>query len=134
MFLEICRFWASMTYEDKNSGRLSIKNVMGPDEFHESYPDATEGGLKDNAYTNLMVAWTLERAADMLEMLGEEAVAKIKNQIGLSEEETNQWKQITHRLNLVIKDDIISQYDGYFDLEELDWDYYRNKYENIHRH
>ncbi|HZK08269.1 MAG TPA: beta-phosphoglucomutase family hydrolase [Bacteroidales bacterium] len=133
MFLEICRFWASMTYEDKNSGRLSIKNVMGPDEFHESYPDATEGGLKDNAYTNLMVAWTLERAADMLEMLGEEAVAKIKNQIGLSEEETNQWKQITHRLNLVIKDDIISQYDGYFDLEELDWDYYRNKYENIHR-
>jgi beta-phosphoglucomutase family hydrolase len=59
MYLEICRFWASMTYEDKSTGRLSIKNVMGPDEFHESYPDATEGGLKDNAYTNMMVAWTM---------------------------------------------------------------------------
>jgi trehalose/maltose hydrolase-like predicted phosphorylase len=133
MFFEICRFWASMTYEDKTSGRLSIKNVMGPDEFHESYPDATEGGLKDNAYTNLMVVWTLERAAEMLEMLDEEAVAKIKNQIGLTTEETDRWEQITHRLNLVINDDIISQYDGYFDLDELDWDSYRKKYDNIYR-
>jgi beta-phosphoglucomutase family hydrolase len=133
MFLEICRFWASMTYEDKTSGRLSIKNVMGPDEFHESYPEATEGGLKDNAYTNLMVVWTLERAAEMLEMMGEKAAAKIKKQIGLTAEEIDQWQQITHRLNLVIKDDIISQYDGYFDLDELDWNHYRKKYGNIYR-
>ncbi|WP_341869811.1 hypothetical protein, partial [Vibrio parahaemolyticus] len=34
-----------------------MSGVMGPDEFHEKYADAQEGGLKDNAYTNLMVAW-----------------------------------------------------------------------------
>ncbi|NLO52427.1 MAG: beta-phosphoglucomutase family hydrolase [Bacteroidales bacterium] len=133
MFLEICRFWASMTYEDKNGGRLSIKNVMGPDEFHEAYPDATEGGLKDNAYTNLMVVWTLEHAHKLLEVLGEEAAKKVRSKIDLTAAEIEQWTQITHRLNLVIEDDIISQYDGYFDLDELDWDYYRKKYGNIHR-
>jgi beta-phosphoglucomutase family hydrolase len=133
MFLEICRFWASMTYENENNGRLSIKNVMGPDEFHESYPSATVGGLKDNAYTNLMVAWALEHALRMLEKLGRETTHKVKQKINLTDAETEQWKQIMHRLNLVIEDDIISQYDGYFELEELDWDYYRQKYGNIYR-
>ena len=37
MFLEICRFWASKANKEEN-GRFSIKNVMGPDEFHEKYP------------------------------------------------------------------------------------------------
>jgi len=37
-------------------------------------------------------------------------------------------------LNIVISPEgIISQYDGYFDLKELDWDYYRQKYGNIYR-
>lgn len=28
---------------------------------------------------------------------------------------------------------IIAQYDGYFDLKELDWDFYKKKYGNVHR-
>jgi trehalose/maltose hydrolase-like predicted phosphorylase len=37
-------------------------------------------------------------------------------------------------MNVVISPEgIISQYDGYFDLEELDWDYYRKNYGNIYR-
>ena len=36
---------------------------MGPDEFHEKYPGAAEGGLRNNAYTNVMVAWIAETAA-----------------------------------------------------------------------
>ena len=32
---------------------------MGPDEFHEKLPGANEGGLTDNAYTNIMVSWML---------------------------------------------------------------------------
>ena len=61
MFLEICRFWASKAQLDENTGRYSIKNVMGPDEFHEKYPGSNEGGLKDNTYTNIMVVWTFQR-------------------------------------------------------------------------
>ena len=37
-------------------------------------------------------------------------------------------------MNVVITaDGIISQFDGYMDLKELDWDHYRKKYGNIHR-
>ncbi len=44
--------------------------------------------------------------------------------INLNTDEVEGWKKITSKINLVIKDDIISQYDGYFDLQELDWDFY----------
>jgi len=122
MFFEICRFWASKATKDDTTGRYSIKNVMGPDEFHEAYPDASEGGLKDNSYTNLMVAWTLERAFDIHELLSKKDHETLRKKINLND-----------TLNIVIKDDIIAQYDGYFDLKELDWDHYRKKYGNVYR-
>ena len=133
MFLEICRFWASKTYRDDATGKISIKNVMGPDEFHEAYPDSDEGGLKDNTYTNLMVAWAMERAFDILDIFDENQQREIKANIDLTDEELTYWKEISHQLNIVIKDDILAQYDGYFELKELDWDYYREKYGDIYR-
>jgi len=60
VFLEICRFWASKANEE--GGKYHIAGVMGPDEYHEKYPDADmhHGGFKDNAYTNLMCVWAFE--------------------------------------------------------------------------
>lgn len=133
IFLEICRFWASKAYKDEKTGRYSIKNVMGPDEFHEAYPGAGEGGLKDNAYTNLMTAWTLMKARSLLNLLTTEEQKTIKEKTGISDDELKHWDEIARNLNLLIRDDIIAQYDGYFDLKELDWDQYRKKYGNIHR-
>ncbi|MCF8364656.1 MAG: beta-phosphoglucomutase family hydrolase [Bacteroidales bacterium] len=133
MFLEICRFWASKTYKDEKSGRISIKNVMGPDEFHEAYPDSHEGGLKDNTYTNLMVAWAMERAFDILNIFDEDQQTEIKSKINLTEDELKNWKDISHKLNIVIQNDILAQYDGYFELKELDWDFFREKYGNVYR-
>lgn len=131
MFFDICRFWAGKTYE--NTGRLSIKNVMGPDEFHESYPGSDEGGLKDNTYTNIMVAWAMERANDLIHQLSDKDRSANKHKINLSDNELRHWKEISKKLNIVIRDGILAQYDGYFELKELDWDLYRNKYGNIHR-
>ena len=42
---------------------------MGPDEFHERYPDAAEAGLRNNAYTNVMVAWLCDVAPRALDLL-----------------------------------------------------------------
>ncbi len=94
MFLEICRFWASKSKLNPEIGRYEIKNVMGPDEFHESYPEAKEGGLKDNTYTNLMVVWAFDRAFDMLKLLDKEDVQKIKTKIELTNAEISEWKVI----------------------------------------
>ena len=34
--------------------RYDIAGVMGPDEYHDGYPDAAQPGLRNNAYTNVM--------------------------------------------------------------------------------
>jgi len=134
MFFEIARFWADMAEFDKTTGRYSIAGVMGPDEFHEMYPEAEKGGLKDNAYTNVMVAWLFKKSAELADFMDEDAKKTLFSKIGLKESEISQWQQIRKKLRLVINEEgIISQYDGYFDLRELDWDYYRNKYGNVYR-
>jgi len=134
MFLEICRFWACKAEYNEDASRYEIRKVMGPDEFHEKYPDAEEGGLKDNGYTNIMVAWVLQKAFEILDALGNEARRNVTGRISLTDEELAGWKDITAKLNVCMSDDgIIEQFDGYFRLKELDWGAYREKYGQIGR-
>lgn len=133
MFLEICRFWASKSVYNNETGRYSISNVMGPDEFHEHYPGSNEGGLKDNAYTNIMVSWAFRKAHQILSIV-ENGSIDLRKKLAITDDELQKWEDISKKLNLVISPEgVIAQYDGYFDLKELDWDYYRNRYGNIYR-
>jgi trehalose/maltose hydrolase-like predicted phosphorylase len=103
---------------------------MGPDEFHEHMPGSEKGGLKDNAYTNIMVAWLLGKVPKLIAVAGEDKASML----GFHAEELKIWDEIRHKLNLVINNEgIIAQYDGYFDLQELDWDTYRLRYGNVYR-
>jgi trehalose/maltose hydrolase-like predicted phosphorylase len=130
MFFEICRFWASKSVYNESTGRYEIKGVMGPDEFHEHMPNSEEGGLKDNTYTNLMVAWMFGKSQEINNLVGWQKV----EQKGFSAKEVEKWNEISTKLNIVINNDgILAQYDGYFELDELDWDYYKKKYGNIYR-
>ncbi len=134
MLFEICRFWAGKCEKDPGSGRYSIGKVMGPDEFHEHLPGSEEGGLKNNAYTNLMVAWLFGKATGFLHGVADEKIRGLKNKIGLGKEEIASWDEIRQNLALPLnKEGILAQFDGYFGLKELDWDAYREKYGNIHR-
>lgn len=133
LFLDICRFWASKSVYNETTGRYSIPGVMGPDEFHEQYHDSEEGGLRDNAYTNILVAWCFKKASQIFEILGDHSKS-VKDKLKLSDKELSRWNEISNKLNLIISSDgIIAQYDGYFDLKELDWEFYKNKYGNIYR-
>jgi trehalose/maltose hydrolase-like predicted phosphorylase len=132
VILEICRFWASIARLDDKDGRYHIEGVMGPDEFHEKYPDKSEeeGGIRDNSYTNIMVSWLFSKADHIKQIVPDE----VEQKIGLKQEEVDQWKEIAQKLTVVMnEDEIISQYDGYFELDELDWDHYKKKYPNYHR-
>lgn len=133
MFLDICRFWMDKAQLNPVTGRYSISGVMGPDEFHEQYHGSTEGGLTDNAYTNIMVVWAVDKAFEILALAGDQADA-VKARLSLGDRELEEWKRISQQLNIAISPEgIISQYDGYFGLKELDWNYYRQKYGNIYR-
>ncbi|HEX6141187.1 MAG TPA: glycosyl hydrolase family 65 protein [Geminicoccaceae bacterium] len=134
LFLEIARFWVSVATYDARLERYDIKGVMGPDEFHTAYPDAGEGGLDNNAYTNVMVAWLLVRALDVLDSLPDERRRKLCEQIGLTVEEIEQFDELSRRLKIPFHDhDIISQFEGYEHLLEFDWEGARGRYDDIQR-
>jgi trehalose/maltose hydrolase-like predicted phosphorylase len=136
LLIEIARFWASIAEYDDRDGRYHICGVMGPDEFHEKYPDAPldEGGFRDNAYTNVMAAWLLHKTAETFQHRPAGVKRRLEEQIGFDGAEAERWESIVRGLTVVMDDDgLISQFDGYRDLEELDWDAYREKYDSIRR-
>jgi trehalose/maltose hydrolase-like predicted phosphorylase len=134
MMLEIARFWASMAKFNPHRGRYEIHGVMGPDEFHEKYPGADEGGLRNNAYTNVMVAWLSRLAQEVLSLLPASRVDALRNRLRIGDEELSKWEDMSRRMFVPFHDDgIISQFEGYEHLAELDWDAYRAKYTNIGR-
>ncbi|MEJ7797844.1 MAG: glycosyl hydrolase family 65 protein [Solirubrobacteraceae bacterium] len=134
MMLEIARFWGSIAHYNPERDRYEIHGVMGPDEFHEKYPEAEQNGLRNNAYTNVMVAWICEQAQVVLGLLTERRADTLRAKIGLSGEEIGKWREMSRKMYVPFHDDgIISQFEGYEDLEELDWDAYRTKHSNIQR-
>ncbi len=134
MLLEIAEFWRSKAVWNEGLNRYSIPNVMGPDEFHEAYPNSQEGGLTDNAYTNMMVVWLFEEIATLLRELTTAELAELQIKTGITAEKIAEMQAIRQRLNLEINDEgIIAQYAGYFELKEVDWEYYREKFGNIYR-
>lgn len=134
MILEIARFWSSIATYRHADDRYEINGVMGPDEYHEAYPWADEPGLDNNAYTNVMAVWCLMRAFDTLEALPNGRSAELREKLALTNEDLRRWKDITHKMRLCFHGDrILSQFEGYERLEELDWDGYRTRYGDIGR-
>ena len=134
MMLEIARFWASIARYNPERGRYEIRGVMGPDEFHERYPGVHQGGLRNNAYTNVMVAWIAEVSQQVLFLLPDSRRQALRERIGLSDDELARLAEMSTRMFVpFLEDGVISQFEGYEQLEELDWDAYRERYPNIQR-
>jgi trehalose/maltose hydrolase-like predicted phosphorylase len=134
MMLEITRFWASIAHFNPERERYEIHGVMGPDEFHDKYPGALQGGLRNNAYTNVLVAWLCGIAGELLPLLPASRAEALRMRLGIGDDELAVWQDMSRRMFVpFLGDGIISQFEGYEDLEELDWDAYRAKYGNIQR-
>jgi trehalose/maltose hydrolase-like predicted phosphorylase len=134
LILDIARFWASIATFDAGRERYVIRGVMGPDEFHTRYPDAEEPGLDNNAYTNVMAAWTLRLASGVLEQLDEKRRREVVEELGIQDEEVMHWSEISRNMFVPFHGDgIITQFEGYEELKEFDWDGYRDEYGDIQR-
>jgi len=134
MMLEIARFWASLSQYNPRLERYEILGVMGPDEYHDGYPGAEEGGLNNNAYTNVMAVWVLKRAQELLDILPRDISDVLRDKLDLTDQELKHWQDISRRMRLVFHGDgIISQFEGYDRLKEFDWQGYREKYGDIQR-
>jgi alpha,alpha-trehalase len=119
ILIEIARFFA--TFAKKNDdGRFEIKGVIGPDEFHNGYPNFTEPGVNNNAYTNILASWTCNRVLDLLEDLPADHRDHLMRRLNISEDELALWKEVSEKMYIpIMTNGIIAQFDGYEDLEEF---------------
>ncbi len=133
MLTEIARFWVSRAVYDQDRDRYSINGVIGPDEFHSGYPDRPFEGIDNNAYTNVMAVWVILRAVEALELMPLPNRLDLRERLGLTDAELEHWDHVSRRMFVPFHDGVISQFEGYDKLAELDWDAYRNRYGNIQR-
>jgi trehalose/maltose hydrolase-like predicted phosphorylase len=133
MILEIARFWASAASYNHAFDRYEIKGVMGPDEYHEGYPDRDEPGLDNNSYTNLMAVWCLLRAFDVLRVVPPASARDLAERLAITDQELDRWRDIAHKMRVCFHDGVLSQFEGYEQLEDLDLEAYRSRYGDISR-
>jgi trehalose/maltose hydrolase-like predicted phosphorylase len=132
--LEIARFWVSSLRFDPVKKRYGIYGVVGPDEFHTRYPDRQELGIDNNAYTNFMASWCIRKAVELFRSLDETRRDELLDILGLKEAELYHWEEKSKKIYLpFLYDGVIDQFEGFDNLKELDWDYYRRCYGDIQR-
>ena len=134
MILEIARFFASAAHRRTGSpkGRYEITAVMGPDEYHYAYPGSNKPGINNNAYTNVMAVWVLQKAIEVLGLIPKSRREGLLERLQLRDEELKRWEMISRRMFVPFQDGgIISEFEGYDKLKELDWEGYRRKYGDI---
>jgi alpha,alpha-trehalase len=134
MLLEIARFWAGIAEYNRSRERYEIRGVVGPDEFHTCYPDSDVQGLNNNAYTNVMAAWVLQTARAALDLQADDRRAELLETLGIGAGELERWNEISRRMFVPFHGDgIISQFEGWEDLEELDWEGLEERHGDIQR-
>lgn len=116
LLLETARFWASRGTLD-DDGRYHIRTVIGPDEYHE--------GVDDDAYTNLMAQWNLERGAEtahILETRWPERWRELSRALALTTHEVGEWRRLAAVMYTGFDPDtgLYEQFRGYFSLEYID--------------
>lgn len=132
LLFEVARFAASIATYSPADDRYDIRGVMGPDEFHDGYPEQPGWGIDNSAYVNIMTAWTLARALDAHELLGAHRSDQLWQGLQLSESELEKWDHISRRLRLhFFPNGILEQFEGYHELAELDWDDFARRHGDL---
>jgi kojibiose phosphorylase len=116
IILETARFWASRARLEAD-GWYHIRHVIGPDEYHED--------VDDNAYTNLLAAWNLNRGADAARLLAErwpEVWNGLAARLQITANEITSWKPMAARIHFGFDPttQLFEQHKGYFGLEPID--------------
>jgi trehalose/maltose hydrolase-like predicted phosphorylase len=123
ILLDTARFWASRATLESDGG-YHIRDVIGPDEYHEH--------VDDNAYTNLMAQWNLERGLDMAAVLAvrwPETWHTLSVQLGVDAAELARWRDVAARMvtGFDAVTERIEQFEGYFGLEDVDLERYAGR-------
>ena len=128
MILDTAVFWSSRVEWNAAQERYEIRNVIGPDEYHER--------VDNNAFTNRMAQWHLQTALkvwDWLEIYFPETAATLQRSLDLSSDRLRHWVDIIERLWIPqdAATGLIEQFEGFFGLDDIDLNDYEPRLQSM---
>jgi beta-phosphoglucomutase len=126
--LDTALFWMSRLEWNAKEERYELRGVIGADEYHDQ--------VDNNAFTNRMAQWHLEKAlvvyAWLQKKFPDRAVA-LSQQLKITPERQLRWQSmITH---MYIPDDpktgLIEQFEGFFQLKDIHLSDYEPRHRSI---
>ncbi|MCY7336096.1 MAG: beta-phosphoglucomutase, partial [Chamaesiphon sp.] len=116
IILDTAVFWGSRVEWDAKEKRYELNNTIGPDEYHEQ--------VDNNAFTNRMVQWHLQKALLVYTWLCKtfpDRAAELIETLKLTPESRSHWQTVID--SIYTPDDTIDrsleQFDGFFQLEDI---------------
>ena len=116
VILECARFYLSRANAHLDSDGVDFADVIGPDEYHER--------VKNNAFTNRMILYCLESALRMREIFADQPgwFDRLLRELDYEKD----WALIRDLCPRIreprVRDGVMEQFDGYFDLEDCTLD------------
>jgi kojibiose phosphorylase len=113
--LETARFWASRARRGDDR-RYHIEEVIGPDEYHE--------GVRDNAFTNVLARWNLQRGLEVeaiLDGIEPGSWDRLSGRLGIDPTELAAWRAVADGLVDGFDPDtrLYEQFAGFLGLEDI---------------
>jgi trehalose/maltose hydrolase-like predicted phosphorylase len=123
ILLETARFWSSRA-QPEGDGFCHIRDVIGPDEYHEH--------VDDNAYTNIMARWNIRRGLEVAALLRKrwpKRWGRLTQSLGLDDAELARWQTVvdTMATGWNSQTGLFEQFAGFFDLDEIDLSKYAGR-------
>ncbi|MBN3880710.1 MULTISPECIES: beta-phosphoglucomutase [unclassified Nostoc] len=116
IILDAAIFWGSRVEFNPERERYEIRGVIGADEYHEF--------VHNNAFTNRMAQWHLEKAIAVYDWLAHkfpEQTTELEQKLKLTPEERLHWQDIIAKI-LFLYDpstELIEQFEGFFQSEDI---------------
>ncbi|MEH1929090.1 beta-phosphoglucomutase [Nostoc sp.] len=116
VILDAAIFWGSRVEFNPELEKYEIRGVIGADEYHEF--------VHNNAFTNRMAQWHLEKAIAVYDWLSEnfpERVRELEEKLKLTPEERSHWQDIIAKMLFFYEPltELIEQFEGFFQLEDI---------------
>lgn len=107
--IECARFYYSLLLKPLGVDRYEIRDVIGPDEYHER--------VNNNGYTNRMAKYTFEKAIEIIAYAKNQGICTNKYDL---KELKAKFADAAEKLYIPQPNEekIIEQFDGYFELED----------------
>jgi kojibiose phosphorylase len=116
IILDTAIFWASRVEFNPERQKYEIRGVIGVDEYHEL--------VHNNAFTNRMAQWHLEKAIIVYDWLVQkfpERARELEEKLQLTAQERSHWQDIIAKILLLYDPltELIEQFEGFFQLEDI---------------